>query len=795
MSGEKRTLRLFGTRISSIFATGDHTQTEKMRLVAQKGSSGSLRPLNKPPLNLAQPHHPPQPQGPPQPQRQKGHAEEPPQPPPHRVRQASGQLHRQPHELPEVPLEHGELPDLPRKQDLQLEPARRHTRLTRKPPPELAETAPDAPEQPKREFAHASKPSEDLSDIIVSIENELSLMDTRPLLSPRALGDPTTPLVVKRAASPTPRVEDTYHTPRTSVHGLSKYVPPLLPSPLTDLVLLPDNFQCASTFAKTPAKAMLASPMPVANLSGIADESNSDIYSEQLALAAQHGPFSYGQPYAAPYEEPCAASAAGQGYSTDLLSYHTNTDQLAFFGTDQLAYFGSGSCVTALRNGLRVQTELSEPFADQPLAARVVSADLFADAPLTNEAHENSAVPANEIYSDSSAHMAPPSDIYDSPVPANDVYESSAIPSDVYADSSAVTSGYSESPAVPNDLYADGPANAGYESERAAYTDSAASGTFPVPGAFPGSPMASDAAKSAPRTSYSGTIDEEDIFDTPSAPRTVRSPRQLALLVTALMKKFHTRMLLTSSITSSGSNRHVNLATLKRSFSLRPGEGEVSSYVQLIRKNAGTAFNETGPGKWKLPTGIQPVDRKNKYLSQSTRFNRIAAHRPKKTSGVELKHGHLQPRLLAAEVDEVGDLNKYGTLGRSLTFQNRAFTPQTPTPSAAVSAVSRLNSIGRTSTITSRLTANDLESRRTKASTASSRRASIVSSAGSEGSISEYKVVDGYYQHPSYKFGELEEFDTDAFSPATNDATEVYELDDDKPRLVLANPDSSSDFD
>lgn len=276
---------------------------------------------------------------------------------------------------------------------------------------------------------------------------------------------------------------------------------------------------------------------------------------------------------------------------------------------------------------------------------------------------------------------------------------------------------------------------------------------------------------------------------------------------TALLQNFHARVLLTSSITSSGSNRHVNLATLKRSFSLRPGEGERSNYVQSIRRNAGTAYNDAGPVKWKLPTGILPIDKKSLYLQTSNKFNRGGSGpRSKKTSGVELKHGHLQARLLASEVDDTEDSNKFGSLGRSSTNTTTAtakvITPVTSKSSATSTAfvVSRQNSLNRSNTLASGST--DAQSVGTRGSSSKlSTMDSEVLSLNSDGSVAEYQFGDGYYQHPGYKFDDDEDIDTERFSPITDegsvDRTYDDELEDDdeeeKPRLFLANPDSSSD--
>lgn len=272
----------------------------------------------------------------------------------------------------------------------------------------------------------------------------------------------------------------------------------------------------------------------------------------------------------------------------------------------------------------------------------------------------------------------------------------------------------------------------------------------------------------------------------------------------ALLKNFHARMLLTSSITSSNSNRHVNLATLKRSFSLRPGEGDRSKYVETVRKNAGTSYNDGGPGKWKLPTGILPVDKKSLYLQLSNKFNRGGgALRATKTSGVELKHGHLQPRMLAAEVDDADDTNRFGSLGRSgTTATTKSITPVTSKSSvpSVLGGMSRHSSPHRSGTLVSvSSTTNDSQSLVTGDSLSKlSQAQSEVSSLGSDGSISEYKFGDGYYQHQAYNRDD-DDLDTDTYGPATDDGTMNNDYDDDideedeKPRLFLANPDELSD--
>lgn len=266
------------------------------------------------------------------------------------------------------------------------------------------------------------------------------------------------------------------------------------------------------------------------------------------------------------------------------------------------------------------------------------------------------------------------------------------------------------------------------------------------------------------------------------------------------IRKSHTRVLSTSSILSH-SSRHVNLATIKRSLSLRPGEGERSHYVTAIRKSAGTSYNETGPGKWKLPLGITPLDSKTlallTYSQGSTRFSRGSsslASRSKKTSGVELKHGHLQARLLASEVDEVGETNRFGALGRSSTLQNK--TAISPVVSVgAVSAtksgttsngISRAGSITRSSTVSAR----DTETLENGSGIDKSRRGSTTSFVESVDSVGDR--VDAYYQHQGYRYGETE----DEYNNYNEDIAENYDDEDEaeeKPHLVLANPDSSSD--
>ncbi|ODV79996.1 uncharacterized protein CANTADRAFT_223227 [Suhomyces tanzawaensis NRRL Y-17324] len=268
--------------------------------------------------------------------------------------------------------------------------------------------------------------------------------------------------------------------------------------------------------------------------------------------------------------------------------------------------------------------------------------------------------------------------------------------------------------------------------------------------------------------------------------------------------KKHRQSTSISSLRSSNSYRNVNLASLKKSLNLLPGEGERSNYVQNIRRNAGTAFNDTGPGKWKLPTGIAPMDA-NSHYSTNGKYARRATglQRTKKASGVELKHGHLQPRLLASEIDD-GDvvsvrlgpkISTSTSLGKS-PFNDSKSSSSSIAPGGSLANVSRNNSLVRTTTDVSGLT-SDSQSVVTSSTRSESRRRSVGSS--SSGSISD-AGVGGYYQHPGYKHGE-DEFGRASGDEDDEDNTDVEGaprklLDDEdeydeRPRLVLANPDNS----
>lgn len=280
-----------------------------------------------------------------------------------------------------------------------------------------------------------------------------------------------------------------------------------------------------------------------------------------------------------------------------------------------------------------------------------------------------------------------------------------------------------------------------------------------------------------------------------------------------------------SSIGSANGYKNVNLVTLKKTLNLKPGEGERSNYVAQIRKNAGTAYNESGPGKWKLPTGISPIDKRATYTTSNGKYMRmvggISQSKAKKSnSGVELKHGHLAPRLLAAEVDDNDDsLSMSGAKNKSPTS-----TLRNSGASIKSNISSTTNSLSRTvtdnSVVTSTHTSND------ESTKDNSTRKLSVHSSDSSGSLSDDNVVpiNGYYQHPGYKYDDIDddavdergelhsesgtEFHTKPVSDAgpnpDPDATEVEQVDIDdnsfndldnydnnRPKLVLANPDYS----
>lgn len=266
-----------------------------------------------------------------------------------------------------------------------------------------------------------------------------------------------------------------------------------------------------------------------------------------------------------------------------------------------------------------------------------------------------------------------------------------------------------------------------------------------------------------------------------------------------------------SSILSTSSAKNVNLATLKKTLNLRPGEGERSSYVLTIRRNAGTAYNESGPGKWKLPTGIAPIDKRTTYTSSNGKYMRIAGgmsqNKLKKASGVELKHGHLAPRLLAAEVDDTDD-NSLKLKPTKIENGDNHDTTGTNTPKTKSSNSSLLMTPGAASinsnvssgnnTLSRTITENSVSSvsnKTPKDSSSESRTRSESVNSDSSGSINDANV--GFYQHPGYKYQDAEGNAHEGDEYKENEDTvmdeESFEEYRDQPKLVLANPDTDSE--
>ncbi|RLV95491.1 hypothetical protein JA1_001026 [Spathaspora sp. JA1] len=251
-----------------------------------------------------------------------------------------------------------------------------------------------------------------------------------------------------------------------------------------------------------------------------------------------------------------------------------------------------------------------------------------------------------------------------------------------------------------------------------------------------------------------------------------------------------------SSIMSSNSYKNVNLAQLKKTLNLKPGEGERSNYVWTIRRSAGTAFNENGPSRWKLPLGILPVDKTALYENSNGRYLRLggSAASRKKTSGVELKHGHLKPRLLAAEIDEDDDDN-----GLQLSSNTPPISATTSNSGGGLikqSSVSRENSIARTIT--------DSTQSMEELDVVSDKRDSMSTSSSVSDKLA---FVTGFYQHRGYRDEDKEDFkdnvstdiDTSNTMVTMNDYgqsfSDLTDMDgyEERPRLYLANPDSDTD--
>ncbi|KAK6205023.1 uncharacterized protein RJT21DRAFT_117496, partial [Scheffersomyces amazonensis] len=214
-----------------------------------------------------------------------------------------------------------------------------------------------------------------------------------------------------------------------------------------------------------------------------------------------------------------------------------------------------------------------------------------------------------------------------------------------------------------------------------------------------------------------------------------------------------------SSILSTTSVGNVNLATLKKQLNLKPGEGERSNYVSMIRKTAGTAFNETGPGKWKLPVGIMPVDKSN-YLYSNRYMRRDGFTKNKK--GVELRHGKLERPLLADEIDNTMDISNGVDPVRSSLSKSGSI--KLSDSSVVVSSNASVDyGLQRISTD------NSIDQ----------------SSSGSPGNTSDNGF--GFYQHKGYRDDE----ETDDDNSTEVDPVEYgFGVDsEDRPRLTVANPD------
>ncbi|ODQ82237.1 hypothetical protein BABINDRAFT_164048 [Babjeviella inositovora NRRL Y-12698] len=93
------------------------------------------------------------------------------------------------------------------------------------------------------------------------------------------------------------------------------------------------------------------------------------------------------------------------------------------------------------------------------------------------------------------------------------------------------------------------------------------------------------------------------------------------------------------------------ISSVRQQIVLRPGEGEQSVYVATLRARASSSSVSSTSAKFELPVGIRPHHtRKNINISSR-------AYHPGLKKGVELKYGHLKPRLLASEVgdDDIND--------------------------------------------------------------------------------------------------------------------------------------------
>jgi hypothetical protein len=162
----------------------------------------------------------------------------------------------------------------------------------------------------------------------------------------------------------------------------------------------------------------------------------------------------------------------------------------------------------------------------------------------------------------------------------------------------------------------------------------------------------------------------------------------------------------------------------------------------------------------------------------------------KKASGVESKHGHLQPRLLAGEIDDsytTGTKQKIGVIGDTKTqlgdikSSDSSITPSTTT------------TLNRTTTGGS-INTNDIGSVVTSSSNASPRKRTDSIESSSSGSLSD-AIGEGFYQHPGYKYSDRDEDDTEVeMHGFVQDQCESMEYEE-RPKLKLANPDIDTDSD
>ena len=227
-----------------------------------------------------------------------------------------------------------------------------------------------------------------------------------------------------------------------------------------------------------------------------------------------------------------------------------------------------------------------------------------------------------------------------------------------------------------------------------------------------------------------------------------------------------------SSLWSPGSFRHVSAPTSKDyPIPLYPGQGQKSLYITILRKKSGTAYNETAPGKWKLPLGISPINKSSNYLHSG---GNSLLNRNKKQSGVELKHGHLQPKLLTVEVDGNEDVPIQSKIpGRTFkpTSLDTISTSENPAPSMA----SENNNIEEPQVLPS---GDGLQSE------ISARRES-----SSSGSLSEVFNMGVYYHQPDNISDNRDAGENDNRNSA-HSGYSPREPHSESRRLVLTNPDS-----